>query len=123
MVRSKRRPLSPSQQAQATRDGRLRAAGRPLDSLPAGPYSLSGGLQREYECGKCRRDLLVHEGPPLPDGYVLFVCPHAYCGFQRVLTRAEVAAREPDLSAAMPGGGGMPLGELAALAAERAVID
>jgi DNA-directed RNA polymerase subunit RPC12/RpoP len=117
--------MTASQQAQARRDGRLRAAGRPLDPLPAGPYRLSGGggLLRTYACGKCRRKLLKHEGPPLPEGYILFVCPHRYCGFRRVLTRAEVEAREPDLSAAGPDGEGMALGEFAARAAERVVID
>jgi DNA-directed RNA polymerase subunit RPC12/RpoP len=112
MVRSRRRPMTASQQAKATRDGRLRAAGRSLDPLPPGPYKLSGGLLREYACGDCGRDLRKHEGPPLPDGYILFACHQQHCGFRRVLTRAEVAAITPDLSAAMPGGEGMELGEL-----------
>jgi hypothetical protein len=114
MARPRRRPLSPKQQAKKTRDGRLRAAGRPLDPLPPGPYVLSGsgGLLRTYECGSCHRDLVKHEGPPLPEGYVLFACRHRYCGFRRVLTRAEVEAIEPDPSAARMDGEGMPLEEL-----------
>ena len=116
------RRLTPEQQAKATRNGRLRAAGRPYDEPPDRLYIWSGPLLREYECGDCGRDLRVHEGSPLPEGYVLFVCHPQHCGFRRLLTQAEVTAREGDWSDAQPGGRGVPLGEIARAAAP-VVID